>query len=299
MKKIIYLILFVVLGLINSCKLEPKGEDKVNSSDKEIDTLFNEDQTPEVKKVLITYVDYLDDFQARKSKLAEQLKTSTPQKANNLYLDFRKENSQMETRLNDMEMKMLEDFEGLYDAKGNISYKKYGTKIRKAEAVGLEFWGVGEGYTEIRERPNTYSKIFSGKVSRDTEKFILLKQQDNEVLIINDAALAIPFIEMADVVLKWEKFIQNYPKSQLKNEAKQLYEKYQIWYLFGLNNTPTREYETGRLYKENRIEMERFVKNYPESPTTKLVKIVLESKANTEELHLKVSSAQMKIVSLM
>ncbi len=286
-----------------ACKSEPKPNKESNTPQEEMTESemeeMEEAEKVEEKKILVTSDDYFEDYKIRKEKLIEKLNTATPQFANYLYLDFRKENELMAQKLYELEMNMLDDYEGLYDDEGEISYKKYGNKIRKAESVGLEFWGVGEGMTEIRVEPREYGRIFKGKVTPDTEKFISLNQRDDEKLLTNDGGLSVSFEEMANIIIRWEKFIKENPKSNRKEEAKQMYETYQMWYLFGLDNTPTRDYELGQLYEENKTEMERFVQTYPNSPTTKLVKMVLESDLSTEDLVSQVSDLQNSILKQM
>lgn len=296
MRKWTFITVGALVGTLFACQSEPEKKDKqVKPETESVLPAFNDekiDKKTEKRKKPSNFDEYVEDYEFRKNELIEKLKTATPQFAHYLYLDFRKENEEMTGHLYDLEMNMLEDWAGLYDEDGELSFKKYGGKIRKAEAAGMEFWGVGEGMTEVRVEPREYAKIFRGKVSPDLEKFILLNQKDDEVLMVNDAGLSISFKEMADVILRWEKFIQTYPKSKMKPEAKQLYETYQIWYLFGLDNTPTRDYELGKLYDESKTEMERFLIRYPESPTSKLVKMVLESEESTEDLLNQVSEAQ-------
>jgi len=86
-------------------------------------------------------------------------------------------------------------------------------------------------------------------------------------------------------VLSWEKFITKYPDSNLIEKAKELYRGYQLDYLFGLDNTPTREYTDKTIYPENIAEFNRFMATYPDSPTTKLVKIMLNHNGTNDELH--------------
>ena len=64
-------------------------------------------------------------------------------------------------------------------------------------------------------------------------------------------------------------------------------------YIFGLDNTPTfeRDFESqtednkkiSYIYDENQKEFNRFIKKYPNSPTSKLIKLFIENHKKMQE----------------
>ena len=72
----------------------------------------------------------------------------------------------------------------------------------------------------------------------DQRVFVTRMAQDNEALFFNDAAIAISWAEMVDRALFWENYLQKYPKSHFKADAKKLFEEYQYFIFFGSDNTP-------------------------------------------------------------
>jgi hypothetical protein len=285
-----------------SCKndsSEPQEKrDKTGASDTtDYQALIEREEEQEKKKVLLTSDDYIEDFIERRKKLVERLQTATPQFANYLYLDFRKANEDMAEMLYNLETDFLENYEAIYDENGDLNYNSsLKPKIKKFNSNGLEMWYIGEGMTDIRVQPKVYPQVFKGKVTPDFEDYILLNEKDDSQLMTNDAALTISFEELGNVMIRWEKFLQKYPNSNIKKEAKQVYETYQWWYLFGLDNTSTMEYSTGELYDENRLEFERFLKENPNSLSVPLVKMVLKNKESAEVFREEVISVQNEIL---
>jgi hypothetical protein len=151
----------------------------------------------------------------------------------------------------------------------------------------LEFWEIGEGFVEIRYKPYHYYNIFKGKVTDDYEYFLKNEAKENTVLYSADAGILISPKEVGNRVLTWEKFIEQYPKSPLLEQATTLYQEYCYDYLMGMENTRTIDYSEGRLESENKSEFKRFMSKNPNSRTTKIIKAFLtqvEANSDYEEL---------------
>lgn len=90
-------------------------------------------------------------------------------------------------------LKILDEFVNYYDEKSQsyklpAAAKELESKLNK---VDLEFWEIGEGYTEIRSVPNHYSVLFGGKVSEDVQTYISQAAKEEESLYSADAGIAI------------------------------------------------------------------------------------------------------------
>jgi len=125
------------------------------------------------------------------------------------------------------------------------------------------------------------------------------EEWDNRELMFNDAGLSISLEQFAWIVRRWERFVQKYPKSKLKPEAKELYGYYQSFYLFGLDNTPVSEHSDGKIYPENKANFEMFMSFYPESPTSKLIKTLMSLEGNYEAMSEAVIKQQNQLMNKM
>ncbi len=304
MKKPIRIVYFFIAFLMVSCNSGEKQIEKEKpESESEAIEIPQKDTAAVVEKQqkeLVTIEDYLADFKERKRALRLKLESCTPQFANQLYLDFRKENHKLIEIINTKEIEMLDDYEGLrtvnygYDING-----KYGKKIKKYRSHGLQFQDVGEGYTEIRIKPSEYTSLFSGRVTNDFEEYITNVEREDHKLITADAGLVISFHELSVLIVMWENHLKRYPKSSLKVEVKNKLRNYQLWYVIGLDNTPVVEYSDGHIYEENKVEFAAFKQWQPKSPTTQLINIVLANEGNFELIQSKVVQRQKELLNQM
>lgn len=287
-----FIFIFFTLGILISCNSEQeektkqvpeqtKAEEVVSEVEEPKDTIITEKVAlSELKKADEIFEHYLKV----KSNYVENLKSCTPQFANQVYLDFRKEINDVTQKLTFSESEILDDYEGVYD-EGWVSLTgKQGSKFRKYMSNGLELWYIGEGITEIRLRPSVYVDLFSGRVTTDFQKYIQLEEMDDRHLMTNDGGLSISLEEMGSTVRRWEGFVQNNPKSELKIEAKEKYRMYQFWYLQGLDNTPVAEYTDGMIYPENKRNLKMYSSYYPDSPTTELINVLFENEGDYENM---------------
>lgn len=79
--------------------------------------------------------------------------------------------------------------------------------------------------------------------------------------------------------------------------VKEDYKNYQYDYLFGMDNTPTRERtytDSIYIYQENIQEFNRFTKKYTNSETTRLIKIFIDNfkSSNLQDI---IKEEQMKL----
>jgi hypothetical protein len=277
-------IIILSLILFVSCKKESSTSNE-NSTIKDSTNLAKEIKTDgfetsnENTKGSLEY--FITNLNNLKNSTVEKLNTN-PSDVNNIYSQYRIAREKEISKTNDLESKTLEEYVNFYNVEKNnyVFPDSIKVKIKLLHQADLEFWEIGEGYTEIRSKPSHYYNLFKGKVTEDYDVFLKNESIEEQVLYSADAGLTIPFKAIGKRILTWEKFIKKYPKSKLINEATELYNSYVTDYLFGLDNTPTME--NGVLYDENKLELENFIKNNPNSKTSALISSFLNDIKNGE-----------------
>lgn len=290
-------LLAVCLFMLVSCKektntVEPLQED-TSIDNNATDISSKSQKSTEELKVL------LSQFTAKKHGIQEKLKSLTPEQANKLYESYLAENTDEVMNVQNHEGHLLETnnyFSYFYNDKGESITPPDSIALKKAmlDKAGLEFWEIGEGYTDIRTQADFYLLIFEKYVTNDYRDFIRINAEEDKVLYSADAGLAISFNEVGKRVLNWERFIRKYPNSKLLDRATEMYTNYQLNYLFGEDNTPTMEHPNTKLYPENITEFNSFISQNPDSFTTKLVKIVLTTTKNYDDLKAEIMTEQSK-----
>jgi len=286
--------IIAVTLLISSCKKDAEAE--VIPQEIATDTLtavpVASDKDPNVLQK------HLAAFTKRKDAVKIEVKTLSPQQANNLYDRYVVENNKAISVMDSIEGRLLENFYTYFtDETGNRKTPpdSIARKGKLLKSAGLELWEIGEGIVEIRTQPNFYLDIFKGRVTPDYREYIeIIAEEDND-LYSADAGIAISFEAVGRRVVSWENFIAKYPNSKLIEDAKNTYNGYQADYLFGQDNTPTMEDNSTKLYPENEKEIKNFISKYPDSFTTKLAKIVLgNTTLNRDELRTLIANEQEK-----
>ncbi len=213
--------------------------------------------------------------------VAEKLKTLTPQQANDYFEDFRNQIDTLLHKINEQESHYLTNYyKYRHDEDGNSitppdSILKKEERIKNANLIVMD---LGEGMFEIGLTNSFYKTLFSGKITPDYRAYLTLKEAEGDDAIVQDAFLVISQKELADLVLKYEDFISKYPDSERFKEVRTRYKELQNIYLLGVDNSPVIDDSRGLLYANAKKEFQRFVKAYPKSPTSKLVKVILAEK---------------------
>ena len=140
----------------------------------------------------------------------------------------------------------------------------------------------------IRELPHLYYDIFKDYVTDDYKEYLKIWAKDDEELYQADAGLSISFEELGERIITWENFLNKFPNSILKPKVTALLNSYREDYILGMENTPTIDggYDNIpiTIYEEAKKEYDRFMKNYPNSPTVELIKYFIENYKN-ENIH--------------
>ena len=272
---------FILVLLSISCKKEPVTQvaPQIKSSSL---------KAPEFKKYDSKEFDKLvAAFVKQREVVQQQLTSASPEEANNLYDLYLEKNSLAIAAIEKKEEHLISNYYTyFYSGEHKINPPdSIQHKINLLDKAGLEIWDIGEGMVEVRPVPDYYRGLFGSHVTADYRDYIQLNADDDKVLFDNDAAIAIPLEDVGKRIINWEDFIAKYPNSKLIANAKYLYLYYQTAYLFGADNTPVFDSEKNSINPENAEDFRKFCTKYPNSPTTKLVQIVLDAKGDSPQLH--------------
>ena len=254
MKKILLILFTVVIFVIGGIF----GYKKILSIEKEnkIIQLFNKDS--------------LENFSKNKNEMLEKLKTLNKEEADELYEQYLESNNTILKNLNIEHDKLLSG--GIYnneDTSENFTDEEWKIANKFLNKYDLELWYLARGTCIIKEVPDFYYKTFKDYVTDDYKEYLKITSKENEEHYVADSGLCITLEELGDRIVTWENFLEKYPNSKLNDKVNNICNSYRRDYILGV---PGGIYD----YKESAEEYNRFIKKYPDSPTTELLGYYLE-----------------------
>ena len=254
MKKILLILFTVAIFVIGGIF----GYKKILSIEKEnkIIQLFNKDS--------------LENFSKNKNEILEKLKTLNKEEADELYEQYLESNNTILENLNIEHDKLLSG--GIYnneDTSENFTDEEWKIANKFLNKYDLELWYLARGTCIIKEVPDFYYKTFKDYVTDDYKEYLKITSKENEEHYVADSGLCITLEELGDRIVTWENFLEKYPNSKLNDKVNNICNSYRRDYILGV---PGGIYD----YKESAEEYNRFIKKYPDSPTTELLGYYLE-----------------------
>ena len=218
----------------------------------------------------------LEEFNKNKEEVINKVKTLNKEEANKFYEDYLESNNEILEKMNENDYTMLDN--AFYIGEGDIDKEKLNKQNKFLDNYGLEVVEIEEGFM-LTEKKNFYYNIFKNYVSDDYRDFIKLCSEDIDYIDYFSSLEEHPEI-IADKVINWEKFLEKYPDSKLKKKANDICYSYRGDYIIALTSFPTTEALKNGKINEDVKELNRFIKKYPNSPTTEIIKYYLENYKN-------------------
>ena len=218
----------------------------------------------------------LKEFNKNKEEVINKLKTLNKEEANKFYEDYLESNNEILEKMNENDYIMLDN--AFYIGEGDIDKEKLNKQNKYLDNYGLEVVEIEEGFM-LTEKKDFYYNIFKNYVSDDYRDFIKLCSEDIDYIDYFSSLEEHPEI-IADKVINWEKFLEKYPDSKLKKKANDICYSYRGDYIIALTSLPTTEALKNGKINEDVKELNRFIKKYPNSPTTEIIKYYLENYKN-------------------
>ena len=214
-----------------------------------------------------------EEFKMIKEETSEVLKNSTQEEANKMYKDYLEDNNKILEKINENDYTMLDN--AFYIGEGDIDKEKLNKQNKFLDSYGLEVTQIEDGFM-LTEKKDFYYNIFKNYVSDDYKEFLKLRSEDIDYF--EDSNSFDKYLEIiADKIVAWEKFLEKYPDSKLKRKAQNMSYTYRAGYIFRLTSSETRESLMNGKANDAVKEFNRFIKKYPNSPTTEIIKYYLEN----------------------
>ncbi|MGP1428715.1 MAG: tetratricopeptide repeat protein [Fusobacterium sp.] len=216
--------------------------------------------------------DLLEEFKKNKEEVINKLKTSSKEEANEIYEKYSVDNDKILEKINEIDVEMLDN---TFYKDGNIEKDKLNKQNKFLDSYGLEVIQIEDGFMLI-EKNKFYYNLFKNFVTDDYKEFLKLRSEDIDYF--EDSNSFDKYLEIiADKIVAWEKFLEKYPDSKLKRKAQNMSYTYRAGYIFRLTSSETRESLMNGKANDAVKEFNRFIKKYPNSPTSDIIKYYLEN----------------------
>ncbi|AGM23592.1 tetratricopeptide repeat protein [Fusobacterium animalis] len=216
--------------------------------------------------------DLLEEFKKNKEEVIKELKTSNKEEANEIYEKYSVDNDKILEKINEIEDEM---FSTEFYKDGNIEKDKLNKQNKFLDSYGLEVIQIEDGFMLI-EKNKFYYNLFKNFVTDDYKEFLKLRSEDIDYFEYSNSFDK--YLEIiADKIVTWEKFLEKYPDSKLKRKAQNMSYTYRAGYIFRLTSSETRESLMNGKANDAVKEFNRFIKKYPNSPTSDIIKYYLEN----------------------
>ncbi|ATV63763.1 hypothetical protein [Fusobacterium pseudoperiodonticum] len=214
-----------------------------------------------------------EEFKMIKEETSEVLKNSTQEEANKMYKDYLEDNNKILEKINENDYTMLDWV--FYNEEGYPDKEMIKKQNEYLNNYGLEVVEIEEGFM-LTEKKDFYYNIFKNYVSDDYREFLKLDSEDIDYLGYIDSVYEHPEI-LENGLISWENFLKKYPDSELKSQANSIYSDYQYDYINPLLSDSIKEALKNGKTNEVLKQYNNFIKKYPNSPTTKIIKYYLEN----------------------
>lgn len=263
--KPIFSLLLLGIVLLTACQSSKQTEGAVPNIDG-------------LEQALAQSTDPLERIDLKRQIVDLTMEAATPEERCRIFEEFATLVEEEVGMLNQRESDYLERYyEYRFDDEGNpielhdsIKQKDLGYTQR-----GLEFDEVGEGIVLLAPAPTLFAKYLSQLPTYYQEYWQLSRDSEN---IAPDACLVLTWRELGDLIARYEAYAESNPEQkELFVRLSDNYQYLQMVYMTGTDNTPIAD-ESGSIDPDLKGEWQRFMKAYPNSLTSELIKDFLQLK---------------------
>ena len=216
--------------------------------------------------------DLLEEFKKNKEEVINKLKTLSKEEANEIYEEYSVNNGKILEKINEIDVEMLDN---AFYKDENIEKEKLDKQNKFLDSYGLEVIQIEDGFM-LTEKKKFYYNLFKNFVTNDYKEFLKLYSEDIDYIEYSN--FFDKYVEIiADRIVAWEKFLEKYPDSKLKGKAQNIYYTYRAGYIIRLTSSETKESLMDGKANEAVKEFNRFIRKYPNSPTSDIIKYYLEN----------------------
>lgn len=280
MKQIVNLLLSGIVLLTtsqnNPYKQTDKDVENIYSIKQEsnIDSIKQNAKLDSVKQVLAQTTDPLKRIKIHQQIIDIKIAGASPEERCRIFDDFSVQVRKELNKINEREFYYTENYYSFrIDDDGNEiephdSIKKKDLFYKKA---GTDIIELGEGNVELTLPTKFYTKYVK-QLPKYYQDFWNLKKE--AVNIAPEGALVKTWRELGNLLARFEAYAKANPtQKELFCRLKDNYKFLQTAYLFGTEYTSSVNFDS--VDKEVKEEWKRFIKTYPDSPTTPFIKEML------------------------
>lgn len=231
-----------------------------------------------LEQALAQSTDPLERIDLKRQIVDLTMEAATPEERCRIFEEFATLVEEEVGMLNQRESDYLEHYyEYRYDDDTNPIEPHDSIKQKEQGYIqrGLQFDEVGEGIVLLAPAPTLFAKYLSQLPTYYQEYWQLLRDSEN---IAPDACLVLTWRELGDLIARYEAYAESNPEQkELFVRLSDNYQYLQMVYMTGTDNTPIAN-ESGTIDPELKSEWQRFMKAYPNSLTTELIKEFLQRK---------------------
>jgi len=226
----------------------------------------------EVLSVYKTYLDNLPDESLKSIALAWDFINNCVDIDNpsgdSIYLLFNNKYYQVVNRINEsFDQKYGNMVEQIDNNANSSELKEFKHNLA---ACGLDVY-VSEGMHYLDAQPDYFLNKFSDRVSAGVFEFLKIRSHELKQGFSDDAAMLISFEELYQRVIRWERFINEYPNSILSQEANSFYKIYLEVLLTGMDNSRVFDLENNTINPEVKSLYERIKDDKKETRTKGII----------------------------
>lgn len=205
---------------------------------------------------IITSKDFITKRLPKESKLSD-----------NLFFSYKNFHNKI---CNNSETEIKEKYsEAIDDMLMYIENEKTKKLTNKLSEIGI-YTSMEEGYMYLKAKEEFSYNLLKTHLSDNLNDYFDIITEEAKHKFCEDASMYISFDELADRVIKWEKYINQHPKAIQIEKAKDNYNLYLRTLLSGMDNTPV--FANNKLLPEVKKTYEDYIKNYPNNKSTQTIK---------------------------
>ncbi|MFC2104689.1 hypothetical protein ACFLS4_04975 [Bacteroidota bacterium] len=270
MKKLIYLIL--VLAVFGCKESSKQAEETLVSESVKSETQVIE---KELQTNLDEYISLIDNLNVYDISSIKVLKNYVINKlcvsgeladsAYHMFLEFFYTSANNLT--DSLEIKYPDLTKKLYRHEEDSEVREF---LGLLDDCGLDLF-MTEGYFYVDVQPDFFYEIFKDNSSPSVKTFLQLRDRELKNTFSEDAMLLISFNELADRIYNWEKYLNDYPDTKLKNEANYFLKIYRETFLTGMDNTRLFDRESRILLPEVKQSYESYIENHADTKSGMII----------------------------
>lgn len=157
---------------------------------------------------------------------------------------------------------------------GKIQDETLRDEILKVFNGGFKFVNLEGAFYPIIDFE--FLKKYSSRLTQEYNEYLQLRAEESNKIYSRDAALMISWDEIAARMINTENYLVRYLQdSPRRAEAGELFLGYFSAYIYGQNNTPTRDYSTNRVFDEVIQSYRNTIANNPGSKAASIISKLL------------------------